>query len=160
HKFLIDILKLVMRARAVEAEDNGIDLREKLLSSPDEIGRIASPLAPLANFANRNRANRIFMEKAIGVHLDKNLPTFHTEAFERWFRKNVSRSEFVSAEGQTKQSELKVALFHTCVVNYNEPQIGRATVRVLQKNNIEVADPEGQNCCGMPYLDSGRVEPA
>src|SRR5215468_8440385 len=74
HKFLIDIPKLVMRARAVEAEDNGIDLREKLLSSPDEIGRIASPLAPLANFANRNRANRIFMEKAIGVHRDKILP--------------------------------------------------------------------------------------
>jgi Fe-S oxidoreductase len=162
HKFLIDIPKLVMRARAIEAKENGVDLREKLLSSPDEIGQIARPLAPLANFANQNRANRIFMEKAIGVHRDKILPKFHAETFERWFRKNVGRSEFVSAApaGRAKEAELKVALFHTCVVNYNEPQIGRAAVRVLQKNNIEVADPEGQNCCGMPYLDSGRLEPA
>src|SRR5262249_8021597 len=83
------------------------------------------------------------------------LPSFHAETFERWFKKNIGQSQFTPKSGGPK-----VALFHTCIVNYNEPQIGRATVRVLQKNDAEVVDPPGQHCCGMPYLDSGRVEAA
>jgi glycerol-3-phosphate dehydrogenase subunit C len=155
HKFLIDIPKLVMRARAVEAKRSGVELRDLMLSSPDEIGPVASKLAPLVNFANNNRANRLLMEKAIGVHREKILPAFHAETFERWFKKNIGQATFASAGG-----DLKVALFHTCVVNYNEPQIGKAAVRALEKNNVEVCDPPGQRCCGMPYLDAGRIEDA
>jgi len=156
HKFLIDIPKLVMRARAVEARSDGVPLRELMLSSPDEIGPVASRLAPLVNFVNGNRANRLLMEKAVGVHRDKILPTFHAETFERWFRKYIGQATFTAQDA----GGLKVALFHTCVVNYNEPQVGKAAVRALQKNDVEVCDPPGQRCCGMPYLDTGRVEQA
>jgi glycerol-3-phosphate dehydrogenase subunit C len=156
HKFLIDIPKLVMRARAVEAERDGVELRDLMLSSPDEIGPVASRLATLVNIANGNRANRLLMEKTVGLHRDKILPTFHAETFERWFKKNVGEATF-TAQGA---GDLKVALFHTCVVNYNEPQVGKAAVRALQKNGVEVCDPPGQRCCGMPYLDAGRVEQA
>jgi glycerol-3-phosphate dehydrogenase subunit C len=152
HKFLIDIPKLVMRARAIETNESGTDLREKMLSSPDEIGPIASRAAPLVNFANENRVNRIIMEKTIGIHRDKILPRFHAETFERWFRKNIDQATFTA--------EMKVAIFHTCIVNYNEPQIGKAAVKILEKSEIGVVDPQGQRCCGMPYLDSGRIEAA
>ncbi|MCI0664226.1 MAG: hypothetical protein L0220_24470, partial [Acidobacteria bacterium] len=152
HKFLIDIPKLVMRARAIDARESGTDLRERMLSSPDEIGPLASKVAPLVNLGNENRLNRLLMEKTIGIHRDKILPRFHAETFERWFKKNASESTVRAKSG------LKVAFFHTCIVNYNEPQIGKAAVRILQKNQIEVADPQGQRCCGMPYLDSGRTE--
>jgi glycerol-3-phosphate dehydrogenase subunit C len=144
-----------MRARAVEAKRSGVEFRDLMLSSPDEIGPVASKLAPLVNFANNNRANRLLMEKAIGVHREKILPAFHAETFERWFKKNIGQATFASPGG-----DLKVALFHTCVVNYNEPQIGKAAVRALEKNNVEVCDPPGQRCCGMPYLDAGRIEDA
>jgi glycerol-3-phosphate dehydrogenase subunit C len=152
HKFLIDIPKLVMRARAIETNENGTDLREKMLSSPDEIGPLASKAAPLVNFGNGNRVNRIIMEKTVGVHRDKILPRFHAETFERWFRKNIDQATF--------KARKKVAIFHTCIVNYNEPQIGKATVKILEKNEVGVVDPPGQRCCGMPYLDSGRIEAA
>jgi Fe-S oxidoreductase len=154
HKFLIDIPKLVMRARAIDDRENGTDLRERMLSSPDEIGPLACKVAPLVNFANKNSLNRALMEQTIGIHRNKILPKFHTETFERWFRKNAGQSTF-SVKGA-----LKVALFHTCIINYNEPHIGQAAVRVLEKNGVEVVDPPGQRCCGMPYLDSGRVEAA
>ncbi len=152
HKFLIDIPKLVMRARAIETNENGTDLREKMLSSPDEIGPLASKAAPLVNFGNGNRVNRILMEKTIGIHRDKILPRFHTETFERWFKKNIGKATFTP--------RTKVAIFHTCIVNYNEPQIGKATVKILEKNLVGVIDPPGQRCCGMPYLDSGRIDDA
>jgi glycerol-3-phosphate dehydrogenase subunit C len=151
HKFLIDIPKLVMRARANKVEEEGLDLRERMLSSPDEIGPVASKLAPVANFANKNKINRLLMEKTAGIHRDKILPKFHSQTFEQWFRKNALLATF------TARSGLKVAFFHTCIVNFNEPRIGQAAIRVCEKNGIEVKDPKGQRCCGMPYLDSGRT---
>jgi glycerol-3-phosphate dehydrogenase subunit C len=155
HKFLIDIPRLVMRARAVDAKANGIELRERLLSSPDEIGRVSAFAAPIINWANKSRFNRRIMERFFGVHRDKILPLFANETFAAWFRRN-----FVSAQFVPSQSRPRVAIFHTCIVNYNEPQVGRAMVRVLDRNSAEMADPEGQVCCGMPYLDSGRLDEA
>ncbi|QQS48248.1 MAG: anaerobic glycerol-3-phosphate dehydrogenase subunit C [Acidobacteriota bacterium] len=154
HKFLIDIPKVVMRARAIEAREEGLEMRERMLSSPDEIGPLASRVAPLVNFANRNKLNRSILEKTLGIHRDKILPSFHATTFERWFRENAPGATF------TPRADIRVALFHTCIVNYNEPRIGKAAVAVLHRNEIEVADPGGQRCCGMPYLDSGRVDAA
>lgn len=157
HNFLIDIPKVVMRARAIEVRKNGeVDLRDLMLTTPDKIGPLASRIAPLVNIASTNKANRWMMEKTIGVHRDKILPKFHAQTFERWFKKKIGSSNLIVK----KTGRPKVALFHTCIVNYNEPNIGKAAVRVLQKNEIEVADPPGQTCCGMPYLDAGRLPPA
>lgn len=156
HKFLIDIPKLVLRARAVAARENGVELRERILSNPDEVGRMASLAAPIVNWANSNKFNRKLMERFFGIHREKILPKFHAETFERWFKKNIAQSTFKTSSNERP----KVAVFHTCIVNYNEPQIGRAMVRVLQKNEVEIADPSGQQCCGMPHLDSGRIEDA
>ena len=53
----------------------------------------------------------------------------------------------------------KVAFFHTCTVEYNDPATGRAAVRVLERNRVDVSLPP-QRCCGMPYLDGGAVDEA
>ena len=76
------------------------------------------------------------MDELFGIHRDKILPKFHAQTFERWFKQNIGQSQL-----KPKHNGPKVALFHTCIVNYNEPQIGRAMVRVLQKNDAEIADP-------------------
>jgi Fe-S oxidoreductase len=52
-----------------------------------------------------------------------------------------------------------VALFATCQVEYHAPEVGRAAIRVLRKNGVDVSLPS-QRCCGMPYLDGGGVEEA
>jgi len=54
---------------------------------------------------------------------------------------------------------IKVAFFHTCTVEYNDPATGRAAVRVLERNRVDVSLPP-QRCCGMPYLDGGAVDEA
>jgi glycerol-3-phosphate dehydrogenase subunit C len=159
HKFLIDIPKVVMRARAIETKRDGVELRERLLSDPDHVGPVASRTAPLTNFANRNPVSRWLMDELLGIHRQKILPTFHATTFARWFKRRFGSSRpspSPSCDGSSDRP--RVAIFHTCIVNYNEPQIGRAMVGVLEKNQIEFADPEGQRCCGMPGLDSGRLD--
>jgi Fe-S oxidoreductase len=51
-----------------------------------------------------------------------------------------------------------VVLFPTCYVQNNEPEIGRDTVEVLQKNQVDVACAEGLQCCGMPRWEAGDIE--
>jgi Fe-S oxidoreductase len=43
-------------------------------------------------------------------------------------------------------------------VEYQQPAIGQATVEVCERNGIACELPEGQVCCGMPWLDAGDVD--
>jgi glycerol-3-phosphate dehydrogenase subunit C len=52
-----------------------------------------------------------------------------------------------------------VALFGTCLVNYQEPDIGVAATQVLERNGKRVVHFY-ERCCGMPLLDGGQVEEA
>ncbi len=49
----------------------------------------------------------------------------------------------------------KVAYFVGCAANYIDPAIGKATVKVLEKNNLQPLFPQ-QTCCGMPQLRYGN----
>jgi L-lactate dehydrogenase complex protein LldE len=50
---------------------------------------------------------------------------------------------------------VKVALFIPCYVDQLYPQVGMATLRVLERLGCEVVFPEGQTCCGQPMANSG-----
>jgi Fe-S oxidoreductase len=63
----------------------------------------------------------------------------------------------MGAKKKPMNGEKKVALFYTCSVNYNDPKVGQACVRVLEKNGVRVVCPE-QRCCGMPFIDGGDIE--
>jgi Fe-S oxidoreductase len=47
----------------------------------------------------------------------------------------------------------KVALFGSCLVNYQATDVGKA-IQVLERNAVHVVIPE-QRCCGMPSFDIG-----
>lgn len=53
-----------------------------------------------------------------------------------------------------------VQLFVTCLVDALAPEVGRATVRVLEDAGCEVAFPEGQSCCGQPAFNVGMHDEA
>ncbi len=151
HQFDIDFPWLMLRAKAVAVKEEGQRIADRVLGHTDLVGRIGSALAPLVNWANHNRLARILLEKGLGIHRDRNLPLYHRQTFESWFRSRPRATE--DAKGE------KAALFATCSVNYNLPEVGKATVRVLEKNRIHVTVPE-QRCCGMPYLDGGDIAAA
>jgi L-lactate dehydrogenase complex protein LldE len=50
---------------------------------------------------------------------------------------------------------VRVALFITCIGDTILPQIGRATVEILERLGHEVAFPEEQTCCGQLHANSG-----
>jgi L-lactate dehydrogenase complex protein LldE len=50
---------------------------------------------------------------------------------------------------------MKVGLFIPCYVDQFYPQVGIATLQLLEKYGCEVVYPAGQTCCGQPMANSG-----
>jgi L-lactate dehydrogenase complex protein LldE len=50
---------------------------------------------------------------------------------------------------------MRVQLFGTCTVDALYPEVGEATVRLLEHFGVEVAYPHGQTCCGQPAFNAG-----
>jgi glycerol-3-phosphate dehydrogenase subunit C len=150
HRWDIDFPRLMLRAKAVRARAEGVTRQDRWLGAIDTVGPMASATAPLANWANETKPFRILLEATMGVHRDRGLPKFHHKTFERWFRERAVR------RAGDEAADRKVALFYSCSVNYNEPDVGRDTVAVLEKNGCAVQCP-AQVCCGMPYLDGGDI---
>lgn len=50
---------------------------------------------------------------------------------------------------------MKVGLFIPCYVEQCYPDVGLATVDVLERHGVEVDYPEAQTCCGQPMVNSG-----
>lgn len=50
---------------------------------------------------------------------------------------------------------MKVALFVPCYVDQFYPQVGIATLQLLEKLDVEVDVPPAQTCCGQPMANAG-----
>ncbi len=149
HEFQLDFPKLVHRYKAQRARRDGLSLGDRLLADPDLAGRAARASFGLANAMNRVGLHRWFLEKVLGVHREKLLPDFAGTTFERW----------AEAQGRIlRKPGSETVLFQTCYVQNNEPQIGRDTLEVLDRNKIGCGCVKGLECCGMPAWEKGDLE--
>ena len=55
---------------------------------------------------------------------------------------------------------MRIALFVTCLADTVYPQVGRATVTVLERLGHEVVFPRGQTCCGQMHVNTGYQQQA
>ena len=49
----------------------------------------------------------------------------------------------------------RVALFVTCMVDMLYPEVGLATVDLLERHGVEIVFPVGQTCCGQMHVNTG-----
>ncbi len=59
-----------------------------------------------------------------------------------------------------EQPPRRVALFVTCMVDMIYPEVGMATVDLLERHGIEVIFPAEQTCCGQPAFNAGHRDEA
>jgi len=147
---LLDFPRLMAREKAQRARRNGVTLVDRVLGEPGVMGEVASgPLAPLANLINASSLLRKVTEKITGVSAEFPLPPFERHPFPAW----LEHHEPSLGEGDAGE----VVIFSTCYGDYNQSDVPRAAVRVLEHQGFRVIRPE-QVCCGMPNLDGGDVE--
>src|SRR5262245_8539724 len=150
HRWAVDFPRLMLRSRVTRVAAEGVPLRERLLGNPELLGRLGSFVPAVTNWVNENPLLRVLAERWFGIDRRRRLPRYG-RPFSRWFRHQRPPA------GTGRNG--KVALFVTTPVEYNAADTGRAAVRVLWRNGIDVSCPE-QVCCGMPALDAGDVRGA
>jgi Fe-S oxidoreductase len=148
-EWVIDFPRLMLRALAIQEKEGKVGKSAKLLARTDFQGKVATAFSPVVNKVNRVGFMRGVMEKTTGIARDRLLPTFARVRFSKWFR---------GRGGKGSGERATVAVFPTCLVEYQEPAVGQALVGVYEHNGIACELPEGQICCGMPWLDAGDTE--
>jgi len=61
-------------------------------------------------------------------------------------------------ENTQSDSDKRVALFVTCLVDQVMPEVGVAATRLLRRAGYQVEFPAEQTCCGQPFFNSGFRE--
>jgi glycerol-3-phosphate dehydrogenase subunit C len=150
HQYQLDFPHLMILWKKRLAQERGVSWRDRLLIRTDLIGTLGSLTAPLTNWLMQSHLVRRLRELMVGVHRDRQVLHFSGETFPHWFARR-------SRPARTAAPVKKVALFSSCLVNYQATDIGKATVQVLEKNGVEVVVPE-QRCCGMPSFDVGDID--
>ena len=157
HEAAVDFPRLMLRAAAMRHDAGHVGPRHavtsRVLGHTDLVGKLATSAGPVANQAvgaPPGSAVRRVVERVTGVSSQRLLPPFARERFSTWF----ARRPKVRITGR----QGRVAVFPTCLVEYQEPAIGHALVRVYERNGLECTLVDGAVCCGAPYLHSGDVD--
>jgi len=157
HEWNIDFPHLMLRAKAVKYKKGDVKLRDRLLTSTDNLGKLAGipVVAGVVNRINQSKNFREILDQGLGVHPEAKLPEFHG----KHLRSRLAKLRNRQAEGVPAGNTTgKVVLFTTCYGNYNEPQVGEDLVAVFEHNGIPVTIPAREQCCGMPKLELGNLE--
>ena len=155
HPFNVDFPHLMLQAKAVKHQKEGMSFRDKVLSDTDGLGKLAGiPLiTETVNAVNQWKPVRKVVESALGVHQNAWLPEFATQTLRQG--KHTATGLTITDGSRTPG---KVAIFATCYINYNEPGIGRDLMKILDHNDIPWVVAEKEVCCGMPKLEQGDLE--
>jgi glycerol-3-phosphate dehydrogenase subunit C len=157
HEWALDFPRLMLRADAMRHATNQVPARKKLTTSvmgrTDLLGTLSTKASPVMNKvmgAQPGSLVRKIVEKTAGVSSVRLLPPFAKMRFTTWFSQRPKL--------RLGKRQGRVAVFPTCLVEYQEPSIGQDLVKVYERNGIECTLADSTDCCGAPFLHSGDID--
>jgi glycerol-3-phosphate dehydrogenase subunit C len=154
HEFDLDFPHLILRYRAAKRRAGEREFIREQLGETDRNGKLAKPLAGLANWATarENTPLRKLLEAIAGIDAEAELPQYHSKTSTDRLKQPLAPDPAGPAFGQRK-----AAVYATCFVDYNTPDTAVAAARVLARQGVEarLVYPE---CCGMPQLEAGDLK--
>lgn len=159
HEFNLDFPHLMLRYRAVELKEKGkAPFTQNQLAQMDRNGSLAEKVSGLANWGSSkgNVVTRPVMSATLGIDKNVELPKFTGETFMKRAEKSAKNGELEPNKEGTAQDR-KALIYATCSVNYNNPGVGEAALKVLTHLGVSVKT-DYPGCCGMPYLEQGNLE--
>jgi Fe-S oxidoreductase len=157
HEWALDFPRLMLRANAMRRENGQVSLRNKLTTAvigrTDAIGKVAISMGVVTGVvmgAKPGSLIRKVVEKTAGISSVRLLSPFARVRFSTWFQ-NRPKTTMLNRQA-------KVAVFPTCLVEYQDPGIGKDLIKVYERNGIECSLAGDVACCGAPFLHSGDVD--
>jgi FAD/FMN-containing dehydrogenase/ferredoxin len=123
----VDIGKMKAEFTQQYYESHGIPMRSKLIANFSKQMKLAS-IAPWAfNGVFGTPALRKIANKMVGFHPDRSMPTLHSHTLKNWWLKRKSVSKDTAGA-----LEKKVYLFCDEFTNYNDVEVGKKAIELLE----------------------------
>lgn len=142
----VDMAKLKAEFLHTYYETRPRPLGQLLMARIHRLNQLGALAAPVANWLQERRPIRWLLEKLAGIDRRRSLPTLHADHFRRWFARHAPHP----SAGRYG----RVLLLDDCFTTFQEPRIGRAAVRVLERAGYTV-ELAGLVCCGRPMVSKG-----
>lgn len=147
----VDMAKLKYEFLARYHQRHGYPLRSHLFARIDRLNRWMAPISRLANPLMHARPSRWLMDRLLGIDRRRRMPALASPTFSRWFR---GRSPTGGGSRGT------VVFYNDTFTEYNDPQVGRAAVNLLESAGFDVVLPRRRLCCGRPLISKGFLREA
>ncbi|AEI47450.1 FAD-binding and (Fe-S)-binding domain-containing protein [Runella slithyformis] len=149
----VDVAKLKMEFLQQYYDTNGVPMRSWLVGNFSKMTGIASYVPWAYNLIFKNAPLRRIANRAVGFHPDRTMPLLHSKTLKQWFEnRKIPTSGVQSQTG-------KVYLFCDEFTNYNDVEIGKKAVQLLEKLGYEVSIPEHAPSA-RPQLSKGLLKDA
>ncbi|MEI8198347.1 MAG: heterodisulfide reductase-related iron-sulfur binding cluster, partial [Phycisphaerae bacterium] len=157
----VDVARLKAEYTAQSYQAAGkTPLQARVFGHVRQLNQLGSLAPGLANWVGNLPLVRKYLNRLLGLAPQRTLPPFAPSLY-RWFAKRpTSSNPNRDRQGAVnEQLASKVVLFADCFVTYNEPEIGRQAVAVLETLGYEVAFPK-VGCCGRALISNGLLPQA
>ncbi len=147
----VDMAKLKFEFLAHYNALHGTPIRASVFGNFATLSRIGCATAPLSNWILQSSPFRKIVQAALRIHPNRRLPYFARQSFRQWLHKQHRKEAIANGP--------RVVLFNDTYINYNEPDIGRATLKLLEDTGAHVSVPDVV-CCGRPMVSKGLLDKA
>lgn len=142
----------IIQSARIKYSKSSPKLRDRLLANTDFMGGIATMVAPVVNFSLGLKPVKLALDAVLAIDHHRTMPKYAGQKFETWYKREAAK--------QQQQFANKVSYFHGCYVNYNNPQLGRDFVTVLNALGYGVELLEKERCCGVAKIANGLIDQA
>ncbi|HUY31155.1 MAG TPA: FAD-linked oxidase C-terminal domain-containing protein [Pirellulales bacterium] len=112
--------------------------------------RLAAYMPDVVNFFGQTPILRDIVKWLGGIAPQRRMPAFAPQTFKDWFHRRGPRND----------GGPRVILWPDTFNNHFHPEVGKATVEVLEAAGYQVLVPAASLCCGRPLYDFGMLDKA
>ena len=143
---------IIQSARIKYGPKRNTSLRNYVLANTDLVGSLATPFAPIVNTAVTLKPVRFMMDKVMSIDHRRIFPKYAHGTFTSWYKKHAAEAQAAFPK--------QVSYFHGCYVNYNNPQLGKDLIRIMNAAGYGVRLLDKEKCCGVALISNGLYNQA
>ncbi len=145
----VDMARLKAEYMGQYYRTHSLPLRSRFFSHFDDLSRLAAgPLAPIANAVLQNPLARGLVNRVVRLAPQRSLPRFAGQTFDSWLKRRAS-----ATSGAVRRP---LILIVDTVHTYNEPDVARAALRVLEAVGFSVVVAPFHDV-GRPAMSKGNL---
>lgn len=160
----VDVAKMKAEFLQHYYDKKGVPFRARLIANYSKQMKLVSKVPFLFNTFYSVPAFRKLANRLVGFHPDRTMPEVAKQTLRKWFEgsqkeKLKSKKGEIHLGGGTLHQGKRIYLFCDEFTNYNDAEVGKKTVLLLEALGYEVLIPEHGDS-GRTYLSKGLVKEA